>query len=88
MVAGRLEWAEGLERILALLATSGRVMRAREIASVIGEDVSPARIETTRGRCKRLVKEGKAIEVEPGAFQIAPQAALAAPAGGEAPGLR
>nr|BFD92940.1 hypothetical protein KitaXyl93_43000 [Kitasatospora sp. Xyl93] len=67
----RLDWAEGLERILALLATSGRVMRAREITAAIGEEVSPARIETTRGRCKSLVKEGRAVEVQPGQFRIA-----------------
>ncbi|MFJ8437166.1 hypothetical protein ACIQ9P_38330 [Kitasatospora sp. NPDC094019] len=84
--AQRLDWAEGLERILSLLATSGRAMRAREITAAIGEEVSPARIETTRGRCKSLVKEGKAVEVEPGCFRIAvPQSTPAqAPAGEEA----
>ncbi|MGW6915599.1 hypothetical protein ACWGB8_17535 [Kitasatospora sp. NPDC054939] len=88
-VSGRLEWAEGMERILGLLATAGRVMQAREIAVAIGEDTSsPARVETTRGRCKRLVKEGKVIEVEAGHFRIATQYSSVAMAGGEAPGAR
>lgn len=89
VVSGRLEWAEGMEKILALLATSGRVMQAREIAVAIGEDTSsPARVETTRGRCKRLVKEGKAIEVEPGRFRIALQGSSVVAAGEEAPEAR
>jgi hypothetical protein len=85
VVPQRVEWTEGLERITVLLATSGRVMRTREVAAAIGEDVTlPARIETTRGRLKRLVKDGTVVELEPGCFRIASIAA----ARGEAPGTR
>ena len=70
---------------MSVLATSGRVMRVREIAAAIGEDVKQAtRVETTRSRLKRLAKEGKVIEPEPGLFRIAP----AARPGGEAPAGR
>jgi hypothetical protein len=79
----RVEWAVGMERILAVLATSGRGMRTREIAAAIGEDASLAtRVETTRSRLKRLVKQGKVVERKPGYFRIAP----AARAAEEAPG--
>ncbi len=44
---------EARHRAVALLATSGRKMRARAIAEAIGEDMStPARVETTWGRLK------------------------------------
>lgn len=80
---GRVEWAVGMERIVAVLATSGRVMRTREIAAAIGEDASlPTRVETTRSRLKRLVKQGKVVERKPGYFRIAPAARVV----GEAPG--
>jgi hypothetical protein len=80
---GRVEWAVGMERIVAVLATSGRLMRTREIAAAIGEDASLAtRVETTRSRLKRLVKQGKVVEKKPGYFRIAPAARVA----GEAPG--
>jgi hypothetical protein len=80
---GRVEWAVGMERIVAVLATSGRLMRTREIAAAIGEDASlPTRVETTRSRLKRLVKQGKVVEKKPGYFRIAPAARVA----GEAPG--
>jgi hypothetical protein len=69
----RVEWAVGMERIVAVLATSGRLMRTRQIAAAIGEDVSQVtRVETTRSRLKRLVKQGKVIERKPGYFRIAP----------------
>ncbi|MFH8728655.1 hypothetical protein [Streptomyces termitum] len=59
-------------RVVTLLATSGRKMRARAIAEAIGEDVStPARVETTRGRLKALVKEGTLMEDPAGVFFIA-----------------
>lgn len=58
----RWNWDEALERITQVLATSGRPMRARESTIAIGEDVSrPARVETTRGRLKHLVKTGVAV---------------------------
>ena len=81
----RVEWAVGVERILAVLGTSGRVMRTREIAAAIGEDTTQVtRVETTRSRLKRLVKAGKVTEAQPGFFRIA----AVAPAGGEVPEVR
>ncbi|WP_461067904.1 hypothetical protein [Streptomyces pseudoechinosporeus] len=69
---GPLEWEEGRRRMLSLLATAGRAMKAREIAAAVGEDVStPARVETTRGRLKRLAGEGHVIEDPVGWFAIA-----------------
>ncbi|WP_143676056.1 hypothetical protein [Streptomyces milbemycinicus] len=68
---GPLEWEEGRRRMLSLLATAGRALRAREIAGAIGEDVStPARVETTRGRLKRLAEEGHVAEDPVGWFAI------------------
>ncbi|MFE1249551.1 hypothetical protein [Streptomyces sp. NPDC058741] len=70
--AGPLEWEEGRQRMLSLLATAGQAMKAREIAMAIGEDVStPARVETTRGRLKRLAEEGHVVEDPVGWFAIA-----------------
>jgi hypothetical protein len=69
--SGPLDWDEGRRRILSLLATAGQPMKAREVASAIGEDVStPARVETTRGRLKRLVKDGHTVEGPVGFFSI------------------
>ncbi|MEU5102052.1 hypothetical protein AB0H07_07135 [Streptomyces sp. NPDC021354] len=70
---------EGRRRILAVLATAGRAMTARELALAIGEDVSrPARVETTRGRAKRLAEEGAVVEVSTGPFVIARETAQTA----------
>jgi hypothetical protein len=61
----RLGIKEAQARVVNLLTTSGRKMRARAIAEAIGEDVStPGRVETTRGRLKTLVSEG-VLEEEP-----------------------
>ncbi|MGW0825153.1 hypothetical protein [Streptomyces sp. NPDC002845] len=69
---GPLEWEESRRRMLSLLATAGRAMKAREIAAAVGEDVStPARVETTRGRLKRLAEEGHVVEGPVGWFAIA-----------------
>lgn len=69
---GPVGMEEARRRAVALLATSGRKMRARAIAEAIGEDVStPARIETTRGRLKTLVTEGTLAEEPQGVFFIA-----------------
>lgn len=63
---------EARRRAVTLLATSGRKMRARDIAEAIGEDVSTAaRVETTRGRLKTLVSEGALMEEPAGVFFIA-----------------
>lgn len=76
---GPTDLEEGRRRILAVLATAGRAMTARELALAIGEDVSrPARVETTRGRAKRLAEEGAVVEVSTGLFAIAREAAQTA----------
>ncbi|MBO8193345.1 hypothetical protein ITI46_16980 [Streptomyces oryzae] len=70
--AGPLEWEEGRRRMLSLLATAKRAMKAKAIAEAVGEDVTtPARVETTRARLKRLVEEGQVIEEPVGSFAIA-----------------
>lgn len=80
---GPVGMEEARRKAVALLATSGRKMRARAIAEAIGEDVStPARIETTRGRLKTLVTEGTLAEEPPGVFFIA---ASGRPDGAEPP---
>ncbi|MGW4077706.1 hypothetical protein ACWELB_30135 [Streptomyces asiaticus] len=69
---GPTDWDEGRRRILCLLATAGKPMKAKEIAAAIGEDVStPARVETTRARLKRLAGEGHVIEDPVASFAIA-----------------
>lgn len=79
---GPTSWEEGRRRMLSVLATAGKAMRARHVAAAIGEDVStPARVETTRGRLKRLVDEGHVVEGPTGWFAIA--SANAARAAGE-----
>lgn len=82
--SGPLDWEEGRRRMLSVLATAGRGMKAREIAAAIGEDVSTAaRVETTRGRLKRLVQEGLVAEDAESLFTIASNGP--AGAGEEAP---
>ncbi|WP_371598281.1 hypothetical protein [Streptomyces sp. NBC_00564] len=69
--SGPLGLEEGRRRVLSVLATSGRGMKAREIAEAIGEDVSTAaRIETTRGRLKGLIREGLVVEDSESLFSI------------------
>lgn len=83
--SGPLDWEDGRRRMLSVLATAGRGMKAREIAAAIGEDVSTAaRVETTRGRLKRLVQEGLVAEDAESLFTIASNGP--ADAGEEAPG--
>ncbi|GAA0269540.1 hypothetical protein GCM10010302_03990 [Streptomyces polychromogenes] len=64
------------ERLLVLLAGAGRAMKAQDIAAAIGEDVSDTsqgrRVETTRSRLKRLVKEGRVVEEPTAWFALAP----------------
>ncbi|MEU8521127.1 hypothetical protein [Streptomyces sp. NPDC048577] len=77
--AGPLEWEEARERMLVLLAGAGRAMKVQDIAAAIGEDVSDTskgrRVETTRSRLKRLVKEGRVVEGPTAWFAIAPASA-------------
>ncbi|NUV71780.1 MULTISPECIES: hypothetical protein [unclassified Streptomyces] len=76
---GPLEWEEARERMLVLLAGAGRAMKVQDIAAAIGEDVSDTskgrRVETTRSRLKRLVKEGRVVEGPTAWFAIAPTGA-------------
>lgn len=60
------------ERMLVLLAGAGRAMKVQDIAAAIGEDTSNARrVETTRSRLKKLVKEGQVAEGLTAWFAIA-----------------
>ncbi|MFG2409504.1 hypothetical protein ACGFR8_35235 [Streptomyces brevispora] len=62
--------------MLALLAGAGRAMKVQDIASAIGEDVLATlkgrRVETTRSRLMRLVKEGRVTEGPSAWFTISP----------------
>ncbi|MEV5508810.1 hypothetical protein [Streptomyces orinoci] len=70
---GPLGWEVARERMLVLLAGAGRAMKVQDISAAIGEDTSVARrVETTRSRLKRLVKEGKVVEGPTAWFAIAP----------------
>ncbi|MFI6690113.1 hypothetical protein [Streptomyces sp. NPDC050485] len=74
--AGPLEWEVARERMLVLLAGAGRAMKVQDITAAIGEDVSDTskgrRVETTRSRLKRLVKEGLVTEDPTAWFTIVP----------------
>ncbi|MGA6158134.1 hypothetical protein ACPEIC_32825 [Stenotrophomonas sp. NPDC087984] len=60
------------KRMLVLLAGAGRAMKVQDIAAAIGEDTSNARrVETTRSRLKKLVKEGQVAEGPTAWFAIA-----------------
>jgi hypothetical protein len=70
---GPVEWEQGRERMLVLLAGAGQAMKVRDIAAAIGEDVSMVRrVETTRSRLKRLLQEKRVVEGPVGWFAIAP----------------
>ncbi|MFJ2176944.1 hypothetical protein ACIOHE_29125 [Streptomyces sp. NPDC087851] len=74
--AGLLAWEVARERMLVVSAGAGRAMKVQDIAAAIGEDVSGMpkewRVETTRSRLKRLVKEGRVVEGPTAWFAIAP----------------
>ncbi|MET8057513.1 hypothetical protein [Streptomyces microflavus] len=74
--AGPLEWEVAQERMLVLLAGAGRAMKVQDITAAIGEDVSATskgrRVETTRSRLKRLVREGRVTEGPTAWFTISP----------------
>ncbi len=72
---GPLRWEVARERMLVLLAGAGRAMKVQDISAAIGEDTCVARrVETTRSRLKRLVKEGRVVEGPTAWFAIAPSA--------------
>ncbi|SCK09482.1 hypothetical protein [Streptomyces sp. WMMB 322] len=61
--------------VLQVLATSGRPMRAKEIAAALGRPTKgkagTSAVETVRATCKRQVKHGRAVEEPAGVFEIA-----------------
>ena len=60
------------DRLLAVLAETGRPVRCREVVAVLGEDPAVARHgERVRHRLKKLVTAGLVSEVEPGLFTLA-----------------
>ncbi|MFJ5233166.1 hypothetical protein ACIQBJ_25135 [Kitasatospora sp. NPDC088391] len=72
---GRAKSGEVMQAILQILVTSGRPMRVRDITGALGRPTNGpegrAPMETTRSMCKRLVKNGKAVEGPAGVFAIA-----------------
>lgn len=69
---GPLDLEVARERILVLLAGANQALKVQDIGEAIGEH--PERVETTRSRLKKLVKEGLAAEVSPAWFAITPAA--------------
>jgi len=69
---GPLDLEVARESILVLLAGANRAMKVQDIGDAIGEQAD--RVETTRGRLKKLAKEGLVVEVSPAWFAIAPTA--------------
>ncbi|MFE3455137.1 hypothetical protein ACFXJ8_40075 [Nonomuraea sp. NPDC059194] len=62
----------GLDKqVVVIMASSGRAMRAREVAQALGEPDVRGRVETTRARLKRLTTLGLLAQHEPGLFSIA-----------------
>ena len=70
--SGPLDLEVAREGILVLLAGANRAMKVQDIGDAIGEQAD--RVETTRGRLKKLAKEGLVVEVSPAWFAIAPTA--------------
>ncbi|MFJ7910062.1 hypothetical protein [Kitasatospora sp. NPDC096204] len=72
---GRARSGERMQAILQILVTAARPMRVRDITEALGRPVSGhegrAPIETTRSMCKRLVKNGRAVEGPAGVFAVA-----------------
>lgn len=62
----------GLDKqVVVIMASSGRTMRAKEVAQALGEPDVRGRVETTRARLKRLTALGWLTQHEPGLFSIA-----------------
>ncbi|QMU72874.1 hypothetical protein [Streptacidiphilus sp. P02-A3a] len=68
--SGPLDLEVAREGILVLLAGANRAMKVQDIGDAIGEQAD--RVETTRARLKKPVKEGLVVEVSPAWFAIAP----------------
>ncbi|QMU72859.1 hypothetical protein [Streptacidiphilus sp. P02-A3a] len=69
---GPLDLEVARESVLVLLAGANRAMEVQDIGDAIGEQAD--RVETARGRLKKLAKEGLVVEVSPAWFAIAPAA--------------
>lgn len=62
----------GLDKqVVVIMASSGRTMRAKEVAQALGEPDVRGRVETTRARLKRLTALGWLTQHEPASFSIA-----------------
>ncbi|MFI6713627.1 hypothetical protein ACIBF7_44890 [Nonomuraea sp. NPDC050478] len=59
------------QQVVVIMASSGRTMRAKEVAQALGEPDVRGRVETTRARLKRLTALGWLTQHEPGLFSIA-----------------
>ncbi|MEU8143313.1 hypothetical protein [Nonomuraea sp. NPDC048901] len=59
------------QQVVVIMASSGRTMRAKEVAQALGEPDVRGRVETTRARLKRLTALGWLAQHEPGLFSIA-----------------
>lgn len=71
VVADGPRFAVGMNVLLQLLATSGRPMRARELAQALGREPTTSQLESIRQSLRRCVERGQAVLVEPGRWAIA-----------------
>jgi hypothetical protein len=66
---------ELMQAVVQILVTAGRPLPVRDITEALGRPVNGQEgrgpIETTRATCKRLVKNGRAVEDPVGVFAIA-----------------
>lgn len=74
-------WREGLEvsalspdyqRIMGISTGSGTALTCREIASMLGLEQVPAKIEGVRSKANRLVRRGWLVKEPSGRFTLAP----------------
>ncbi|MBB1252604.1 hypothetical protein H3146_04350 [Streptomyces sp. OF3] len=57
------------QRIVSVLESeAGRGMRCQQLATALGLQAVPAKVEGLRSKAKRLVERGWALEVRPGVF--------------------
>jgi hypothetical protein len=62
------------QQILAVFATTGSALRAKDICHALGVGTTANHTESLRAKLKRLVVRGVLIEPEPGLFALAPPA--------------
>jgi len=63
------------QQILAVFATAGDGLRAKDICRALGATVTANQTEALRAKLKRLVARGVLVEPEPGLFALARPAA-------------